>query len=50
MGTSRRIRRIVAAALLALVVASGCVTQRPPGSDYVNDVNQDFKNQDYFNP
>jgi hypothetical protein len=36
---------IVLAALL-----SGCIAQDPPGSDFVNDVNNDFQNEDYFNP
>jgi hypothetical protein len=45
-------RRAVAAALIALtlVVASGCVTQDPPGSEFVEDVQTDFEQGDYFNP
>jgi hypothetical protein len=46
----RRMRRAVAAAVIVMVVASGCVTQKAPGSDYVEDVGNDFQNNDYFNP
>jgi len=45
-----RIRRGFAAALIALALATGCVTQEPPGSQYVEDVGNDFQNEDYFNP
>ena len=43
-------RRALAASLVALVVASGCVAQDPPGSDYVEDLQSDFETEDYFNP
>jgi hypothetical protein len=45
-----RLRRAVAVAMAALVLASGCVTQEPPGSDYVEDLQSDFETEDYFNP
>ena len=45
-----RMRRAVALALISLVLASGCVTQEPPGSNYVEDVGNDFQNEDYLNP
>jgi hypothetical protein len=50
--TSRfgRLWRAVAVAMAALVLASGCVTQEPPGSDYVEDLQSDFETEDYFNP
>ncbi|GMQ85207.1 MAG: hypothetical protein BMS9Abin07_0772 [Acidimicrobiia bacterium] len=43
-------RRAVAVSLVALVLASSCVTQNPPGKDYVEDLQTDFTTQDYFNP
>jgi hypothetical protein len=45
-----RPRRAVAVAMVALALASGCVTQEPPGSDYVEDLQSDFETEDYFNP
>lgn len=44
------IRRILAAALLALTFAGGCVYQDPVQEDFVNDLQGDFENEDYFNP
>ena len=43
-------RRAVAVSLIALVVASGCVTQDPPGRDYVEDLQSDFETEHYFDP
>ena len=43
-------RRAVAVSLIALVVASGCVTQDPPGRDYVEDLQNDFETEHYFDP
>ena len=43
-------RRAVAVSLIALVVASGCVTQDPPGRDYVEDLQNDFETENYFDP
>ena len=43
-------RRTLAASLVALVVASGCIAQDPPGKDFTEDLQQDFENEDYFNP
>ena len=43
-------RRAVAVSLIALVVASGCVTQDPPGRDYVEDLQSDFETENYFDP
>ena len=43
-------RRTLAASLVALVVASGCVTQKPPGQDYVEDLQSEFENEQYFDP
>ena len=50
MGFTIRNRRALAAALIALVLASGCVTQEPPGGEFVEDIGNDFQNEDYFNP
>jgi hypothetical protein len=50
MGFTTRTRRTVVAALIALLLASGCVTQEPPGGEFVEDVGNDFQNEDYFNP
>ncbi len=44
------VRRAVAVSLIALVVASGCVTQDPPGRDYVEDLQSDFETEHYFDP
>ncbi len=44
------IRRAVTVSLIALVVASGCVTQDPPGRDYVEDLQSDFETEKYFDP
>ncbi|MCZ6461438.1 MAG: hypothetical protein O6705_04285 [Actinobacteria bacterium] len=44
------IRRAVAVSLIAVVVASGCVTQDPPGRDYVEDLQSDFETENYFDP
>ena len=44
------LRRALAASLVALVLASGCVTQDPPGTEYVEDLQSDFETEDYFNP
>ena len=43
-------RRAVAVSLVALVVASGCVSQDPPGRDYVEDLQSDFETEHYFDP
>ena len=43
-------RRAVAVSLIALVVASGCATQDPPGKDYVEDLQSDFETENYFDP
>jgi hypothetical protein len=45
-----RLRRTLAVSLVALVVASGCVTQEPPGNDFVEDLQSDFENEQYFDP
>ena len=45
-----RMRRAVAVSLIALVVASGCVAQDPPGRDYVGDLQKDFETENYFDP
>ncbi len=44
------VRRLVAAALIALAVSTGCIAQDPPGKDFTEDLQQDFENEDYFNP
>ncbi len=44
------VRRAVAVSLIALVVASGCATQDPPGKDYVEDLQSDFETENYFDP
>ena len=44
------LRRAVTVSLVALVVASGCVTQDPPGRDYVEDLQSDFETENYFDP
>lgn len=44
------VRRAVAVSLVALVVASGCVSQDPPGRDYVEDLQSDFETEHYFDP
>jgi len=36
--------------VVAVVLATGCVTQDPPGTEFVEDVGNDFQNEDYFNP
>ncbi len=43
-------RRAVAVSLIALVVASGCATQDPPGKHYVEDLQSDFETENYFDP
>ena len=45
----KRIARLLAAALIAVAAATGCVTE-PPGNDFVENVNNDFQENDYFNP
>jgi hypothetical protein len=40
----------VAVSLIAVMVAYGCVTQDPPGRDYVEDLRSDFETESYFDP
>jgi hypothetical protein len=44
------VRRLVGVALIALAVSTGCIAQDPPGKDFTEDLQQDFENEDYFNP
>ena len=44
------VRRFVGVALIALAVSTGCIAQNPPGKDFTEDLQQDFENEDYFNP
>ncbi len=47
---SKRLKAVVAVLVVALAgLLSSCVTE-PPGNDFVNDVNNDFQENDYFNP
>lgn len=41
---------MLAVSAVALVLASGCVTQEPPTNQFVEDVQNDFETEDYFNP
>ncbi len=45
-----RARRLIGLVLAALVLAAGCVTQEPPTNSFVNDVQNDFDTNNYFDP